>query len=256
MCKGCGERVPRFYVEGKRRYPPVFINAIGFRTHGKGVYFAVLFRALRQMASHWPEFFTTALSETDLDVVNANIDTLFGQGRLPPATPNCFPRPTMVRISNAPLPLRNATLLFHDTGGECFEKASLLVQHAHYVKRAQTAMLLIRVPRLADPPRDMHSLVNTVLIGMSDLGAETKKQRLLVVYSCADELVPRMRGWNGLEDYMRSGSLDALGDMRSYMARLCTLSESLEVFTRKALGANEFVNAARASFRSVTFCMV
>jgi len=247
--------VPRSYVEQYREYPPVVVNAVGFRAHGKSVFFATLIHALRSTPRHWKRFYTSAVEERDLDVVNANIDML-DRGELPDATPKNFPRPTMVRISKVPVLRPNATLLFFDTGGECFEKASQLVQHAHFVKRARTVMLLISVPNLKDPAGEMHNLLNTYTIGMDELQGQTAAQNLVVVYTKADELAERLSRWDGLEPYLRDGHLGSLTDARGYMKGMRDISARLEAFTRQDLEADNFVNMARARFSDVQFCIV
>ena len=40
FCPDCGEQIPALYVREYRNYPPVVINAVGFRQHGKTLYFA------------------------------------------------------------------------------------------------------------------------------------------------------------------------------------------------------------------------
>ena len=60
LCPDCNEQVPALYAQDYRKYAPVVISAIGFRQHGKTVYFASLFYTLKKLtlARDWPEFFT------------------------------------------------------------------------------------------------------------------------------------------------------------------------------------------------------
>ncbi len=70
----CRQRVPALYVEKYRRCPPVVANAIGFSGHGKTVYFAALFYALKKLrlSQHWQGFFTMAPNEDSLNLTLVN----------------------------------------------------------------------------------------------------------------------------------------------------------------------------------------
>ncbi|NCO38519.1 MAG: hypothetical protein COZ06_27200 [Armatimonadetes bacterium CG_4_10_14_3_um_filter_66_18] len=127
LCPLCNEQIPALYANDYRRYPPVVASALGFRQHGKTVYLASLFHALKRLklADHWTEFFTMALNEDSLDTAYENVG-LLEQGELPDSTPKNFPRPTMVRLNGVPQHA-NCTLLCYDTAGECFERATELV---------------------------------------------------------------------------------------------------------------------------------
>lgn len=254
-CPVCKQKTSTMYVDGYRRFPPVVVNAIGFRRHGKTVYFASLFYLLKQLAGVWPEFYTTPLTERAIDTISHNIG-LLQDGALPDATPKNFPQPTVIRAKGMPRRM-DRSLLFFDTAGECFERPSQLVQYAGFVRRARTAMFLVSVPDLQDPASEMDRLLDTYLIGMSEMRAETRAQNLCVVFTKADRLVPRLQqGWTDLLDYLVEGSIDGLKDMDGYMARMRRVSDRLLDFTQHDLRADEFLNAARSSFRNVDFSII
>jgi hypothetical protein len=262
LCPECREQAPALYVQGYRRYLPVVTSAVGFRQHGKTVYFAALFYALKKLGlPHlWSTFFTMALDEDSLDTVYENVRVL-EEGVLPNSTPKNFPRPTMLRVAGIPLLRRsNWTLLFYDTGGESFERPSQLVQFASFVRRARTAMLLISVTDMKDPAREMQRLLNTYVVGMGELGGDTQEQHLVVVYTKADRLPARIpeweQRWGDLHSYLLDGSIEALGRPHGYLRRLEHVSARLGEFTGQALQAYEFSNAARGHFRSVSFAIV
>lgn len=79
----CKEQVPVAYVQDYAQYPPVVVSAIGFRGHGKTVYFATLFHALKKLspARYWREFYTMGLDEADLDTIYGNV-TMLENGEL------------------------------------------------------------------------------------------------------------------------------------------------------------------------------
>ena len=257
LCPDCNEQVPALYAQDYRQYPPVVISAIGFRQHGKTVYFASLFYTLKKLtlARDWSEFFTMGLDEDSLDTVYGNVKIL-EHGVLPDSTPKNFPRPTMVRVEGIPMQ-RNATLLFFDTGGESFEKPTQLVQFAGFVKRAKAAMLLISVQDLENPRSGMHQLLNTYIVGARELGSNTKEQHLVVVYTKADHLAMRFtKQWAGLYTYLIEGAVDSLAQPDGYMERMHNISEQLLEFTEQELEAYEFINAARKNFKSISFSII
>ena len=257
LCPNCNEQVPALYAQDYRRYPPVVTSAVGFRQHGKTVYFAALFYTLKKLtlARDWPEFFTMSLNEDSLDTIYGNARLLEG-GALPDSTPKNFPRPTMVRAEGVPIH-PDCTLLFFDTGGECFEKPTQLVQFASFVRHARTAMLLISVPDLVEPHVDMQRLLNNYVVGLRELGGRTRDQHLVVVYTKADRLVSRfIPAWEALHFYLAEGSIYDLAQPDGYMARMADISDLLREFTEYELHAHEFVNAATANFKSVSFSII
>jgi hypothetical protein len=257
VCPNCNEQVPALYAQDYRKYPPVVISAIGFRQHGKTVYFASLFYTLKKLtlARDWPEFFTMSLNEDSLDTVYGNVRMLEG-GVLPDSTPKNFPRPTMIRAEGVPMQ-PDCTLLFFDTGGESFERPTQLVQFAGFVRRARAAMLLVSAADLEDPRAGMQKLLNTYVVGMRELGGRTEDQHLIVVFTKADQLAVRFgRQWADLRSYLVKGSVDDLARPDGYMERMHNVSDRLLQFTEQELSAHEFVNAALANFKSINFSII
>jgi hypothetical protein len=262
LCPQCREQAPALYVQGYRAYPPAVTSAVGFRQHGKTVYFAALFYTLKKLGlpNLWPTFFTMALNEDSLNTIYENVRML-EEGLLPNSTPKNFPRPTLLRVEDLPLLRRpDWTALFYDTGGESFEQPTQLVQFASFVRRARTAMFLISTTDLKDPAREMQRLLNTYVVGMGELEGDTHEQHLVVVYTKADRLpavVPQWTTrWGDLHEYLLAGTYEALGRPGGYLRRLEEVSERLGDFTAQELQSYEFLNAARAHFRSVSFAIV
>jgi hypothetical protein len=151
----------------------------------------------------------------------------------------------------------DCTLLFFDTGGECFEKPRQLVQFAGFVRRAKVAMLLISIPDLADPRADMQKLLNTYVVGMGELGGRARDQHLVVVFTKADQLVGRLTGrWENLYTYLVEGSVEDLARHDGYIRRLNYVSDQLYAFTAEELHAHEFLNAAESNFKSTSFAII
>lgn len=257
LCPTCNEQIPALYAKDYHKYPPVVISAIGFRQHGKTVYFATLFYTLKKLtlARDWPDFFTMGLNEDSLDTVYGNARML-DDGFLPNSTPKNFPRPTMIRAEGIPMQ-PDCSLLMFDTGGECFEKPTQLVQFAGFVRRAEAAMLLISIADLEVPRAGMQQLLNTYIVGLGELGGSTRTQNLIVVFTKADKLVGHFTGkWAELATYLIDGSVEAMAETKSYLARMDEISKLLYDFTEEELHAHEFINAAESNFKSLSFSII
>jgi hypothetical protein len=139
-CAGCNTRIPLEYMNNVR-IPKEVVSAVGFRGHGKTVYFASLFHTMNDLASFWPSFYTFAVDEKSLDIVRQN-SKLLKVGELPAPTPMNFPAPTIVRFSNIPS-LGDRFFLFYDTSGEAYARQSALIQHASFVRRSRTAVFIL-----------------------------------------------------------------------------------------------------------------
>ncbi|RMH68358.1 MAG: hypothetical protein D6675_16455 [Gemmatimonadetes bacterium] len=253
-CPSCGERAPALYVREYKAFPPVVLNAVGFRQHGKTVYFAALFYALKKLrlASHWDDFFTMSLDEDSLNTVYENM-RLLEAGRLPNATPRNFPRPTMLRVYGVPFQ-PSYTLLCYDTGGECFEKPNQLVQFAGFVRRAKAVLFLMSLGDMKDANAEAYRLLNTYLIGMGELGGNTHNQHLIVVCTKADQLVDKLP--EDVVDYLIHGTVKGLIQHDNYMTTLYQMSTRLRTYIQNTVGAYEFLNAADAHFKSVNFSVI
>jgi hypothetical protein len=262
FCPECSEQVPPMYVRGYKEYPPLVVSAVGLRGHGKTVYFASLFYLLKEspLSAFWqPDFFALSLSDRDLETVHSNAQML-KDGKLPGSTPMNFPRPTMLRVAGIPMwpKQRNCTLVFYDTSGESFERASELVKYARFAQQAEMVMLLISLSDMPDPAHDMRMLLNTYIIGIEDLGGSTRHQDLMVVYTKADEMDERLSAspWNEVQIYLNNGSVSSLAQVKGYQRQMYEISNCLYDFTRIKLKADEFMNLAQTNFRGVGFSIV
>jgi hypothetical protein len=181
-------------------------------------------------------------------------------GKLPGSTPMNFPRPTMLRVAGIPMwpKQRNCTLVFYDTSGESFERASELVEYARFAQQAEMVMLLISLSDIQNPAHDMRTLLNTYIIGIEDLGGSTRGQDLMVVYTKADQMDQRLSAspWNEVRTYLKSGSVNSLAQVKGYQRQMYEMSNYLYDFTRMELKADEFMNLAQTNFRGVGFSIV
>lgn len=257
ICPGCKELIPTMYMKYYKKFAPVLLNAVGFRGHGKTVFFAALFYTLKKLpvAQCWKKFYTMALNEESLDTIFKNIDILT-KGTLPDSTPKNFPRPTVIRLVDMPLKL-DSTLLCYDTSGEAFKKATQLVQYASFVRYAKTTLFLLSINDLENPKIEMHELINTYIVGLTELGLTPKKQNLVIVFTKADEVSSfKDHEDPDIVEYLMHSSLEELSDLNIYFDKLIIMSKKLKNFTVEKLQAYEFLNAAENFFKTVNFCIV
>lgn len=254
-CATCKSTIPREYAENNTAKTEV-ICAVGFRGHGKTLYFSSLFYCLDQLATVWPGFYTFATDERSLDTIKENIIKL-KRGELPAPTPASFPTPTNARFSNIPS-LGNRFFLFYDTGGESYARAGKLIKYAGFVKRSRTVIFLVSLKDINCDGAKLHELISIYVQGVTELGGNPKDQNLLVVFSKGDLLGPRMEKWKQIKKYLSKGNLDNLKNinMGNYVMGMKLLSARLRKFTKKELNAIQFLNFANDQFKSVDFSII
>ncbi|MCA9258282.1 MAG: hypothetical protein KDA61_03730 [Planctomycetales bacterium] len=260
-CPVCNERTPKLYVVDYDKYPNVIVDAVGFTSHGKSVFIGSLFYEMRntQRTSRWKGFYSMALDGGDMRTIDDIVGKL-KSGELPEPTRQVFPRPTILRVENLPGKPNNIScnLILYDVSGEAFEDAESLVAHAAFVKRSKTVMFLVSLPdlRLDEPDvaEGMTRLLNTYVLGMADLGGNTKDQDLVVVFTKADELQEELEeSFGDVLNYVRTQKYDRGAPFTKNLQRV---SQRLREFTREQLRAPEFINFADERFRTVGYSIV
>jgi len=254
----CQQNIPRKYVEEYKKYPPAVTSAIGFTSHGKTVYFSALFYAFKhlRMVQQWENFYYLPLNEESLEVIGENVKKI-ENGELPDATPQNFPKPTIVRLHGVPMK-RNCTMLFYDVAGDVFEKVSRVEQYAEFVKHARTAIFLIDITNLNDIPGEMDKLLMKYIYGMDKFHSDTKKQHLVIVYPKAELLTSFLKGYCDVLDYLlkESSEHEIWSDADEYITNMYKISNRLKHFTQSKLKAVNFFNAANENFKSISFSLV
>lgn len=266
MCPAisCGQIIPRLYVEEYNDYPPVVMSIIGHRAHGKTVALSTLYYALSRLniETHWPDFYLFPINETSIEVVFEKAQALEA-GKLPPPNPKIFPEPTLLQVNSLPLTKKGkATLLFYDTAGEAFLRTGDIGRYAGFVRRAHTALFLVSLPQLQHhsskehPSGALQRLLYAYIQGMADMNADTRDQHLIIVYTCADAILPLLTDWPDVQHYILNDDWTALQDPTSYVARMHNISSQLKTFTRDVLNAHQFLNLASDRFASVRFSII
>ena len=149
-CRSCNSSIDPLYLKSYKDYPPVVLNVVGFRAHGKTVFLSALFYAFRlfEMNRYWPKFSYLPVNHASQKLINDNARML-QEGDLPDPTQQIFPEPTMILADGLPF-VRNgkATLLIYDAAGESFEAPDEMITYAGFVKRASTVFFLVNIPRI------------------------------------------------------------------------------------------------------------
>lgn len=254
-CHSCQSTIPREYAENKTARTEI-ISVVGFRGHGKTLYFSSLFNSMDRLAEIWSNFYTFATDETSLDTVRDNIISL-KKGQLPPPTPASFPVPTNIRFSNIPT-IGNRFFLFYDTGGEAYAKASKLIKYASFVKRSRTIIFLVSLKEIEFNGLKLHDLLTTYVQGLTELGGNPANQDLMVVFSKGDILGPRLKEYKLIREYLGSGSIESLRSFKlaTYILGMKRISSRLKKFAKNELKAVQFLNFAADRFKSVEFSII
>jgi len=249
--------IPIIYAE-KDKIPRDLISAIGFRGHGKSAYFTSLFASLDSLSHRdiWPRFSYNPVNEQSLDIVYTNVKA-FNDGKLPPATPVNFPIPTIVEFSDMPK-FKDRFLIFYDTGGENFERASRLIKNAEFVKKSQTAIFFISLNDIDYNPQEMHRLLSVYIQGLKEIGGNPKDQQLLVVLTKGDLLSKKLKEYPAIWEYLVKGSVKnpRYSNIRSQMSDMKKISRLLRDFLEDDIGAGTFIQLGRKNFQNVEFCII
>lgn len=278
-CRNCQSSIDPLYLKSYKEYPPVVLNVVGFRAHGKTVFLSALFYAFRlfKLNRYWPQFSYLPVNHSSQKLILDNARML-QEGNLPEPTQQIFPEPTMILADGLPF-VKNgkATLLIYDAAGESFEAPDEMITYAGFVKRASTVFFLINIPRIRttnelDIASEMDRLLSTYIQGMSIMNAQTKKQRLVVIFTCADEMIPELPESDifpgpfldvSLKSYITQ---DAIANTQErvpyfhtgsdYVAQMRVISDALELYTKTKLRAENFVLTARKHFDSVDYSII
>ncbi|GEM_PF-3376106 len=251
---------------------PILLSVVGFGLHGKTVYLCSLFDFLDNgLTSIWHGFYNWVLDQeslTPLYMIREELRT----GKLPERTTPVFPRPGIFRLTKMPHldkaskmpPLNDTTVLIYDPPGEAFENEKSIVDYASFVKRSSCVLFLIDITKLGNSVADgMAKLLETYMLGMRRMEAETKTQHLIVVYTKSDKMkssVPKFRRFlqenTKLDNYISEPIPDSLSNPEKHLRNMVQISDLLEDFTETELRARKFLHMANDSFKSVSYTVI
>ena len=256
-CKACNQPIPRSYTLGfSWHQPPVVFSAVGFRGHGKTVYLAAMLHELENYLTRvWTGFYRQALDQATINNVKNNLK-LLEQGDLPLPTPRNFPSPSLHLLARMPK-FKDRQFIIYDSPGEAFEEDLAMEQFASFVTHAKTVLFLISLVNLDQPLSvEIHRLLEVYTLGMTRMKAKLRDQHLIVVYTKADLLLgERFFGPHpDVVEYLQQSRPAEIKDIKRYLAGMLQISNELESFTFNDLHAENFMNLAKAHFKSISFC--
>lgn len=185
-CAGCGEKIPRDFVE-KTKIPHLTLGLVGFGGHGKTVYITSLFYLLQALQNIWEHYFCKSLDENTIRNFFGRIQA-FKDGQLPESTPANFPLPSLFHFKNIPHH-GEWFVSFFDTAGEVFEHPEMIAKQGRYLAHSDVAMLVLSINDSgANWLIQIERLLNTYILGVHDLLRMDLKRRqhLIVALSKAD----------------------------------------------------------------------
>ncbi|HEY0171063.1 MAG TPA: hypothetical protein VGB98_08565 [Pyrinomonadaceae bacterium] len=270
QCGPCSRHLPSDYVKAHGnwwRKKPAIVSVIGFSGHGKTVYLASLFYALQKLAPNaWAGFYRQGLTLKTLEMLYRNLDLLM-EGRLPDSTQPGFPEPNIDRLHKIPQ-FGDRTLLIYDPPGEAFEllgeEGEYIQKHAGFVRHSRCALFLVSLKDMMTRfettdavANEMHRLLETYNVGMTNMGAPRRSQHLIVVYTKGDLLPGNFEGLpEEVADYLERDGVTSLRELGSYMEGMRRNSRLLREFSRGVLNAENFLGNADDHFKTVEFCAV
>ncbi len=203
----------------------------------------------------WPKFYRLALDNYSVDTVRSNLEML-EKGELPESTRRIFPKPGIHQLTDIPQ-YGTRDLLIYDPPGEAFNTDEEMERYANFVQRARVVVFLVSIVDLQKPKdEDLFRLLNTYVLGMGKMRAETKNQHLVVTYTKADRLIGTFEKCPRVLDHLRNTNHAAMATPKSYLNTLRVVSTELAGYTEHELGARGFTHLVEHKFKSVAYCAV
>jgi hypothetical protein len=209
------------------------------------------------MTRSWAGFYRQGLDMDSIDTVKTNLRML-ERGSLPESTRRNFPRPSLHKLANMPK-YKNRCLAIYDPPGEAFEEDLRVEEFAGFVTQARTVLFLVSLVDLEEPlAGDLYRLLEVYTLGMVRLRADTRRQRLVVVFTKADWLLgERFFGKRPeVVAYLQRNDQAEIRDIKRYLDGMERVSAELADFAANGLGAQNFINLANDKFKSLSFSAV
>lgn len=255
-CQSCRSQIPKAYLEANEQLH-MTAGVVGFSGHGKTVYLTSLFSVLKHSSKYWSGYYYRSLDDYTKRIIYEQVPR-FERGELPESTPVNFPSPALVHYHALPV-FADAFVGYYDTAGEVFRQVEQIARSGYFVAHSDAVMFVISIPDIESGRIDdeMSELLDTYIRAAEDRMAShiKEKQRLVVIFTKADLLLPRMD--ERLQRWVRDGVASWYG--MNLHAKLLDLSEAslwIEEWLTQDLNCSRFVNMARSHFREVRFTLV
>lgn len=249
-CPHCrDDGVPLLYPKDYARHPAVPVSICGPTGHGKTVFIDALLTHLERRV-RWPNFSTQWMDPAGMRAGRERLRVLREHGQLPDATPSVFPRPQVVRLRGVPR-VGGCQLLFYDTSGETFRDAEQVRDQGRFVRNSAAVLWLVSLTEL-EYPEQLPDLMTVYAQAMAEMGADPKRQAVVVGLTKGDLLVDRPDLPAAARDFLRDDDLDPAGDAWD---RLDRLSDALKGWLR-GTDHRLLVNLLDEQFRAARYCVL
>ncbi len=249
-CTVCKEEgIPILYPREYDQHPAVPVSIFGPGGHGKSVFVDALITQLERRIT-WPNFSCQWMDTVSMLRVRDRLDAMRKDGVLPDTTEAIFPRPQILRLRNVPR-VGGCQLLFYDTSGETFRQAETLRDAGRYLKNSPAIVWLISLNDI-EYQEQLGDLMTIYATAMAQMGADPRRQTLILTLTKGDLLVDRPGFPDSARDFLTDDDLDP---STGAWGRLSTISKDLEKWLLESEHRN-IVNLLKGQFRQVRFCIL
>lgn len=263
--KECKEEIHRDYVE-KGNIPKMTMGLVGFTGHGKTCYLTSLFYLFKYLRSEKGMFLWDALDGNTEDIMFKHVEKFVKDSQLPKSTPENFPKPALICISDIPF-FGDYFSRFYDTAGRVYEEAEKITDMGRFVAYCEIVFFVISIKDCGKDWKEiankMERLLDIYWRGVYDkLHIDLKdNQHLIVVLTKADEVreIP-----DELKKFLEEGSYDWYlpknpQSEKGFVRYKLRLLQEKSMIIKKWLEEKKckgFTNLAQKRFKSVEYTIV
>lgn len=205
-CPECGELLPSLYAKNISKYPPVFLNIIGERGHGKTIYLNALNWCLTVLSRYVDQFSYSAVDDNSLRFQD-NSWNLYKTGSLASATPKSFAKPTVFHLSNLSM-YGNRALIINDSAGEIYRDDVFQTErYQPFVTKCPTTIAMISLTET-----DGHYRIDRLLSGLLNTYAKNNpksinQQKNVIIALSKGDAINKRNVPSLIHDYLMSDPL-------------------------------------------------
>ena len=248
VCPKMNKTIPPAYINNvKKGVPVVFKFTIGYSGHGKTCYLSSFFHKLyydfNEIHQKMENFGFIGLNQDTLNAIKGNYVDPLSKGNVPPPNPIMFPEPLMVKFD---IPVETKSFftgkkvinkefifVFYDLAGEIFKDEARIREYLPILKRMNTLVFLINLPKIIEDEQfvdqEMQTLLNTIYL---TVGGETKGKNILLCFTRSDRM------WGNEELYgplarKLNHSIPSGGEFKDYFDTLLTHSSDVNRYIKE-----------------------
>jgi hypothetical protein len=179
------KEVPIAYVKDYAQARPVWVHAVGYKSHGKTVFLTTLIDHIEKIPYIWSGSHIRILNQSSLDYITQHRRRI-ANGEMPQQTPNNFPIPILIHMKKMPR-WKDRCFIMYDTGGENFAQIDATAEKAKFIAHANSSILIISLPDLLiSPDQRVNYLFDTYLAALELLETNPNQRDLIITYTKAD----------------------------------------------------------------------